>query len=134
MVGGREVGAPGPELQEVGGVGARVAPAHRGVVAADVPFVAQVGEGGGEEGAELGRGQERGLEVVGGGGDRRSSGPRCSFSQIKLARISWRQASRRGDTRGRDSARSLDPESRSDSVRWVEVEGKIEKRDGVTLP
>ena len=28
---------------------------------------------------------------------------------------------------------SLDPESRSDSVRWVEVEGKLEKRDGVTL-
>ena len=64
---------------------------------------------------------------------RRSSGPRCFFSQIKLARISWRKASRRGDTRGRDSARSLDPESRRDSVRWVEVEGKIEKRDGVTL-
>jgi hypothetical protein len=28
---------------------------------------------------------------------------------------------------------SLDPESRSDCARWVEVEGKIEKRDGVTL-
>jgi hypothetical protein len=28
---------------------------------------------------------------------------------------------------------SLDPESRSDTVRWVEVVGKIETRDGVTL-
>lgn len=35
--------------------------------------------------------------------------------------------------RPRGDGWSLDPESRSDSARWLEVEGRIEKKDGLTL-